>query len=41
MRSTEADQSVVVMTLVNPSRAKGLNRSAEDMRQPVMGGANV
>ena len=41
MRSTEADQLVLVMKLGNSSGAKGLNCSADAMSQPMMGGTHV
>ena len=39
MRSTEADQLVVVMKLGNSSGAKELNCSAEGISQPIEVGA--
>ena len=41
MRSTEADQLVLVMKLGNSSGAKGLNCSADAMSQLMMGGTHV
>ena len=41
MRSTEADQLVLVMKLDNSSGAKGLNCSADAMSQLMMGGTHV